>query len=486
MPWVSSKKTVFGDPLVTRAAYNALDCAVTREVFDKLQAELHGDNLGRAAVYEFERQLQAPALEMTLRGIRIDQEWRAVMARRLRQDTQNVQQKLDQLATAVWGKGLNPNSPVQMKKFFYEALGLPPVYKNFKGQRRVTTDRESLEKLYGYFRARPFINCVLALRDLRKQLSVVTVAIDSDGRFRASYRVAGTETGRWSSSKNPFWTGSNAQNITDRLRRMFVADPGMKLCYADLEQAESRVVGVVVGQLFDDWSYYNACLAGDLHTTVCKMVWPNLGWAGDPKEDRAIADQKFYRDFSYRDLAKRMGHGSNYGGKPATMAKHTKVPVDIARQFQEQYFRAFPGIRQWHEWVQKQLWSDQRYLITPAGRVRHFFGRPNDSATLREAIAYVPQSSVGDILNRALLTLYRREEELGIELLAQVHDAILFQYPEDREDEIVPAVLEAMLVPLDVAGREFVIPVEGAVGYNWAKKDKEGKNPKGLQTYEPH
>lgn len=484
MPWVDSAKTVFGDPLVTRDAYNALDCAVTREVFGHLHKEIIGDNLGREAVYRFERELQAPALEMTLRGIRIDQEWRKVNAARLLQDIRAVQAKLNKLAAAVWGRELNPNSPAQMKEFFYQALGLPPVYRNKGGVRRVTTDREALEKLAGYFRAKPFVNCVLTLRDLKKQYSVVTVGIDSDGRFRAAYRVAGTETGRWASSKNPFWTGSNAQNITDRLRRMFIADPGMKLCYADLEQAESRVVGIVVGNLFDDWSYYNACLVGDLHTTVCKMVWPNLGWAGEARADRAIADQKCYRDFSYRDLAKRMGHGSNYGGKPQTMARHTKVPIEIARQFQDNYFRAFPGIRRWHDWVQRRLLSDERYLTTPAGRTRHFFGRPNNAETLRKAIAYVPQSTVGDVLNRALLHLYRQEETLGIQLLAQVHDAILFQFPEDQEDKIVPKVLKAMLVPFVFSGQEFTIPVEGATGYNWAKAKKE--NPKGLKTYEPN
>ena len=44
--------------------------------------------------------------------------------------------------------------------------------------------------------------------------------------MRFSFNVAGASTGRWSSSENPMWTGTNGQNITDEMRRMFVADPG--------------------------------------------------------------------------------------------------------------------------------------------------------------------------------------------------------------------------------------------------------------------
>jgi hypothetical protein len=39
------------------------------------------------------------------------------------------------------------------------------------------------------------------------------------------------------------------------------------------------------------------------------MAWPELSWGDDPKGFRAVADQIAYRTYSYRDMAKKLGHG---------------------------------------------------------------------------------------------------------------------------------------------------------------------------------
>src|SRR5258705_11550482 len=49
--------------------YNGLDCCVTAEVLDVLLPQL--DNR-TAATYNFSKALQGPALEMRLRGVRVD------------------------------------------------------------------------------------------------------------------------------------------------------------------------------------------------------------------------------------------------------------------------------------------------------------------------------------------------------------------------------------------------------------------------------
>src|SRR4051812_35378976 len=48
--------------------YNGLDCCVTLEVLDELKRMSNQIPL----VYDFERALQAPALEMMLRGFKVD------------------------------------------------------------------------------------------------------------------------------------------------------------------------------------------------------------------------------------------------------------------------------------------------------------------------------------------------------------------------------------------------------------------------------
>lgn len=475
-------------PHVKHQVYNGLDCCLTFEIFDILNDQITKKNEPFVEqIYAFERGMQAPALELMERGWNIDEEQRqkGIADQSKKRDT--LQTILNRYANVIWHKGLNANSPKQMKEFFYGALRLPEQFKNEKGERKVTTNREALEKLSIYFYAKPIINVILKLREVSKLLSVLETEVSKDGRLRTSYNVAGTETGRWSSSASADGTGTNLQNITPALRRMFIPDPGWKLCYLDLEQAESRVVGLLVWAYIGDPVYLDACESGDLHTTVSKLVWPALGWTGDNAADKALAEAPFYRHFSYRDMAKRGGHGTNYYGLPRTMARHLKVAEPIMVNFQTQYCGlhgkpggAFPGIRHWHEHVDRQIRLHSS-ITTILGRQRIFFGRSDDDATLREAIAYEPQSVVGDLLNCALWRLWKYEKR--IQILGQVHDAIIFQYPDDPDLEpgIIASAQHLTRIPIEARKRQLIIPSECQIGWNWGKADKD--NPFGLTKW---
>jgi len=255
----------------------------------------------------------------------------------------------------------------------------------------------------------------------------------------------------------------------------------MKFAYIDLEQAESRLVGAIEWNLFGDGRYLDACESGDLHTTVCRLAWSELPWTEDIKTNRTIADQPFYRQHSYRHMAKVLGHGTNYNGKPFTMAKHTKLDAKLIAEFQSKYFVAFPSHQRWHAAVASEL-IQYGNLTTLTGRRRWFFGRRNDDTTVREAIAYGPQGAVGDILNQGMLRIWR----LNIcQLLLQIHDAILVQYPEEVEDEVLPVLIETIKVPIQLNnGRTLIIPSEAKVGWNWAGHDEN--NPDGLKKGAGH
>ena len=177
-------------------------------------------------------------------------------------------------------------------------------------------------------------------------------------------------------------------------------------------------------------------------------------------------------------MAKVLGHGTNYAGQPWTMAKHTKLEASIIKEFQAKYFTAFPSHLKWHEHVAELIRTEGR--ITPfMGRKRWFWGRRSKASTIREAIAYEPQSAVADILNRGMLQVWR----LNIcQLMLQIHDAILIQYPEDQEDTILPAVLKAIEVSVPLSyGRTLLIPSEAKVGWNWANQTE--MNPDGLVKF---
>jgi len=491
-------------PFETLQVYNTLDCCLTFELDEEIKQTHESSEEIWSPIYSFERALQAPYLSIMRKGFRVNEQGRQAAARELRARIDGLQSTLNELAQSVWSRGLNPNSPKQLIEFLYgsQGLRLPEQWLSFKGVKRLSTGREALEKLDQYLYAKPFVNIILAIRDLKKQLEIFESAIDPDGRFRAAYNIAGTETGRPSSSENAFGTGRNAQNIAPGLRWPFEADEGYRLCVIDLEQVEARDVGYFIGCLFGDWDFLNSCESGDLHTNNAKRIWPTLGWTGDRKEDREIADRNFYREFSFRDMAKRGSHLSNYMGTAWTAARSLKVPLGIMEEFQARYCRggpgiepAFPGIVRWWQWTATEL-QTKRELRTPLGRRRHFFGRPSDDATLREAIAFLPQSTTADRMNLGLWRVWRYEPR--VQLLAQTYDSITFQYKESEDEKsIISNILQLIQIELKGPGPEFrsyVVPGEAKVGWNWGvrvsqddrnRAEKEKKkiprlNPDGL------
>jgi hypothetical protein len=69
-----------------------------------------------------------------------------------------------------------------------------------------------------------------------------------------------------------------------------------------------------------------------------------------------------------------------------------------------------------------------------------------------------------------------------VQLLLQIHDAILVQFPEELEDEIVPRLCREIKVPVPLNhGRLLTIPSEAMTGWNWGKANDN--NPDGLKVY---
>lgn len=464
--------------------YNGLDCCVTMEVLDELLPQL--DNL-TGGTYALSRALQGPILEMNLRGVLIDEEQRQKAITAYKADVERLERNLYRIVADGTGytnfkdtgktKAWRSNSHVGA--LLYDVLRLPEIRKrNERGELVRTVNRDALERLQVHFIGQPIISHILALRDIGKKIGVLETKVDNDGRIRTSYNIAGTTTGRLSSSFNDFGTGGNLQNVEERLRRIFIADPGMKFANIDLEQADSRNIGALCWNVFRDPTYLDACESGDLHTTVAKMSNPSLPWTGDLKLDRATAEQPYYRHYGLRHMCKVLGHGTNYMGSPYEMSKHTKIEQSIIKTFQALYFKTFPAIPRLHEWVKTQI-VESGHLVTPFGRKRWFFGRRDDNDTLKQAVAHLGQSMTADEINNAMLALWRKDL---VQLLLQGHDSILIQYPEERENEILPEVLKCMRVPLELeGGRSFAVPVECQVGWNWGKAAKD--NPLGLAKY---
>lgn len=456
--------------------YNGLDCCVTRDIFNEIHPQLDEYT---AKTYAFSKALQGPVLEMRCRGVLIDQARKIEVIDEFYEQMEILEAQLERILFE--GVGLahfNWRSNSDLQWLFYDVFGIPP----YKKGGRPTTDRNAREKLANYPIAKLIVDYINILTELGDKISVLKTGIDPDGRIRTSYNIAGTSTGRFSSSISEFGTGGNLQNIEESLRSIFISDPGYKFAKCDAKSGESFCVGAIEWNIFGDGTYLDAVESGDVHTAVARICWPNLGWTGNLEHDKELAEQPFYRHYSYRFMCKKLGHGSNYGGQPATLSTQSKLPLRAVNDFQPKYFRAFPSHQAWQSYVDSEL-RRVGYLISLTGRKRYFFGRRNDPATLREAIAYDPQCSLADIVNSAMLKIWRRRTAI---IMMHDHDALTFMYPEELEDEIIPQLKEQLIIPIQLAnGRELRIPYDCKTGWNKSEYDPE-KNPNGLKDYHGH
>lgn len=456
--------------------YNGLDCCVTLDVHEAIAPQLDNQT---AATYAFSRALQGPVMEMRCRGVLVDHQRKAEVIDEFFEKIEVIEAQLNRIVfDGVGCATFNWRSHADLRRLFYDELGIPVIRKSG----RPTTDRGAREKIEIYPIAQQIVKHINLLTELGDKISVLKTGIDTDGRIRTSYNIAGTSTGRFSSSSSEFGTGGNLQNIEESLRSILIADPEMKFAKFDAKSGESFCVGAIEWNLFNDSRYLDACETGDPHTAVARICWPDLPWTGVLGKDKEIAESPFYRHYTHRFMCKKLGHGSNYFGQPHTLAQQARLEEGIVAAFQKNYFRAFPAHQLWHAHVAEELLRTGK-LTTLTGRKRHFMGRRNDPKTFREAIAYDPQGSLADIVNTAMLNLWR--ENIAI-LMMQDHDAITFMYPEKSEDRIIPEIQKRLIVPVELSGgRTLRIPYDCKVGWNKSDFNSE-KNPDGLKDYFGH
>jgi DNA polymerase I-like protein with 3'-5' exonuclease and polymerase domains len=475
-------------------AYNCLDASITAQLLPELLATLTPNT---ARTYRREFSLVGLCLEMSSKGLPIDQFNLAELLYALEKDAALALRRLHQFCEAVSCRPINPRSTVDVPYLFYEHLQLPTIWefdRKTKSRKRAA-DIKALEKLrLLYPSAAPFVNAILAYREAAKMGSVFKRGLEpKTAALRCSFSPSGTDTGRMSSQQNVYGRGTNAQNLTDRVRQVIAAPKGWAIVNLDLKTAESIAVGFISGCR----AYISACLSGDVHTAAARLNWPGLAWTGDLRKDKAIAEAPYYRMFSYRDMAKRGGHGTNYYGTPKTMAAHLKLPTAVLEDFQQRYFRAFPEISAWHLQVIAQI--QQHGVITNAlHRERRFWGRSDDPATYRSAIAFNPQSLVADVMNEGLLQVQRwllrnaahvLRQSWCAGLSAQVHDAGVFLLPIDELPQLIPQLQQHLLYPVDFGELGVMsIPSDVMYGKRWNKAPKKNGDRytlQGLRDYNP-
>lgn len=435
--------------------YNCKDAAITLEVCHALEKEVV--NFGVQENMKHMLDMIEPLLVTTLRGVKFDSTYVKELKEISTVTLAAAEVKLNELV----GEPVNVKSPKQLHTLLFTKMGLPMKIKGKTG--KVTTDSEALKEL-ARSHPSPIFDAIFDIRKHAKLIGFLNSPVDTlDGRMRCSYNIAGTETGRLSSSGSMFGGGTNLQNIQHGpTRKLFCCDQGKKGAYSDLAQAEARIVGYQTRdesliKIFED-------PARDIHT---EMACEIFGIPADRVREEADIPHNI-NHFSYRDLSKRAIHACDYDIGSMHLGKILGVPTKVAEGIKSKYYATHPLIRQNQLNIQRQL-KMTCTLNTIFGRRRYFHGRM-DEATFREAYAYIPQSMVGDLLNMGLKKVYK---ELGdkVDILLQVHDAIMWQADEDIFDSLVSQVEECLQIPLEMNGFKFIIPADTKVGYNWGEME---------------
>lgn len=439
-------------------AYNCVDCVRTREV-GEVEAKLL-DQMGLAEVDAFQQKLFYPVLRAMQRGVRIDKKARNDLIMELQEELDSREAYFFN----VLGHSLNPRSPTQMKKLFYEDLQQRPIFTRAKKgvPGHLTLDDKALETIAKREPLlKPLINNIQEYRSLGVFLSTFAMApLDIDGRMRCSYNVARVETYRLSSSENAFDTGTNLQNLphgTDsKLREL--AEHLQKAGPKDI-RAIIEALGEGVAKTIQDGLDEGALItlgqgliaAGLLFPNIRKLFIPDPGytffdmdldradlqvvvWEADDDELKAmlregvdIHAQNALTLGITRALAKAWVHGTNYGGGPRTMAINCGITVHQAEQMQSRWFAAHPGIKRWHDRTEQAL-REKRYVTNKFGYRRYYFERVD--GLLPEALAWIPQSTVGIYINKIWVNIYDNLPE--VQVLLQVHDSLAGQIPTHK------------------------------------------------------
>jgi len=438
------KKGEDGEGEINYWTYNCTDAVRTlaiEEVLGKVVTKL-----GLDAVDDFQQRLTGRVLRTMNKGVRVDLQERARLAMILQGEAANRQQWM----ADVIGREINIRSPAQMAEFFYKEMGMRPIID--RKTKSITTNDEALHKIAE--REPILLPITRKISELRSlgvfHSTFVSAPLDVDGRMRCSFNVCGTETYRFASSKNAFGTGANLQNIPKggetedsglelpNIRELYIPDPGKVIFDIDLDSADLRIVTAESNCLWMKEQFANKRKP---YVEVMREYYSN----------RTMTKDSHPREYA---MFKSLCHGTNYLGTAAGIAPRIGLLVHETERIQKWYFGMCPEIRAWQEEIKKQV-SGRRWIQNVFGYKYHFFDRI-EGTIFNQAIAWIPQSTVGCLINRAW---ERIEDNLPeVDILLQVHDSLVGQFDLCHGEWMLKQIIEQSQVPLPY-DEPLIIPV---------------------------
>ena len=432
--------------------YAAEDADVTLRLWSFFKPKLGQNHV--STIYETaDRPLPAVAAQMENHGIKVD---RAVLAR-LSSDFAQKMAGLEDEATELAGQPFNLGSPKQLGEILFDVMGLEGGKKTKTGAWQ--TGAGVLEGLAEKGEKLP--QTILSWRQYAKLKSTYSDALVAQinpdtGRVHTSFSLAATTTGRLSSSD------PNLQNIPIRteegrkIRDAFIAEEGHVLVAADYSQIELRLLAHVANldtmkQAFAD--------SVDIHALTASEMF------GVPITEM---------DAATRRRAKAINFGIIYGISAFGLANNLGISRTEASEYIKSYFQKFPGIKAYMEEAKAEA-REYGFITTLFGRRCHIKGIADRNGAVRgfaerQAVNAPIQGAAADIMRRAMNKMPAAIAPIdGAKLLLQVHDELVFEVPEGKEERLITTaktIMENAAMPAVNISVPLVVEANAAKNWN--------------------
>lgn len=440
--------------------------------------------------------------ELFLTGVNIDMDNLDALEAEYTQKAQEALKVLVDLAPDV-----NPRSPQQLAKYFYDELELEPFGGGVADGKEVPmgvlsanmeevgkTDLEAAAywkstrpqlfgseaaggrstalsnrstgafTLYWLRQQHDYPKYLIQYKTAQKRLSTYVANIRKniwpDGKIHPDYRLVGHLHGRFRSSRPGMHTLPNEDNLYN----VFCAPPGYVIIHADYKQADLRMIAHLSGdKKLAEW------LKGDPHSEVVKVIWR--------LNDKQLAEMK--RDYPEdarraRLAAKAVNFGLMYGRGANSLAPQLGVTPQEAKLYVERYWAGLPVTKRWIDSRYATLIKGDQEYVGPFGNKRRF--PLIVSAKHRQHLGMLGanfpiMSSVNYLTTLSHLAIVKNLRETGIKTLVymHVHDSMNVAVPIKHLKRAAQIVSDTMSrVPIEAGfGEGITWPVDVDAGTHW-------------------
>jgi len=430
-------------PLESAAFYASEDADIALQLTIILKQRLKEDSL-----YVFFKTIElslVPVLtEMEYNGVFVDSTMLLSMS-------QDIGKKLDDLKKTIFikaGKDFNINSTQQLANILFDDLELPQIKKR-------STAEEVLKQLKNYH------DLPESILEYRKYYKLKNTYLDSlqelinkdTERIHSTFNQTIASTGRLSS------TNPNFQNIPIRteegreIRKSFIPQKdGWKILSADYSQVELRMMAHFSNDIGLIDAFNNA---EDIHSKTASLVF-NI-----PIE-MVLPEM--------RRTAKVVNFGIMYGAGAFRISQELGISRKEATLLIENYFNQYPGIQNYIDSTCSKA-REKKYVETILGRKRPIWDANSDNGLRRQAAERMAinmpiQGSAAEMIKLAMINIHREITKMHLrsKLVLQIHDELIFEFPNEEEDTLVKMVVDKMENALELS---VPIIVDYGIGNSW-------------------